>query len=357
MYKNHLMFSFTAGTMLEIKIIKALSPDSLTAVASDTYTIDRKNCNFYLPDVEIPRFKRKVFADDNKMKNTNMLAKADCIIINPFSKFNKYNNTTLFEYEDHARIKTETFLGQLRSLAEYGYASDKVIKKVELLSKTNPYIYATANSKYQFTEELANLASLYTPIYEYDDYPFIISSELEDLFQINPNLKFFTQRAVQQCLSDAGIVIDVNKYKELCKLIDTNDRDNVILAMEIMANSNYAKSIIYIYMLLFKRGKLLGELGNTSHVNFLNMLHYFNLGNNEVGEEMTEKDVEIIFKNLKEHGQFTKANANMFLNFYNNEKINVYHRGTATNNHLRLNKDAEVDINDEHEIVDTIQQM
>ena len=228
MYKNHLMFQFTAGTMLELKFIKAISPDSLTAATSDTYTIDKKNCNFYLPDVQIPRFKRKVFADDNKMKNTNMVSKANCIIINPYSNFNKYHDTTLFEYEKHYRIETETFLGQLRSLAEYGYASDKVIKKVELLSKTNSYIYTTTNSHKQFSEELSLLAGIYVR-WDYEEYPFINSPELESLFEINPNLKFFTQKSIQKCLSNQGIVINIEKYKELCKLLDTKDEDNITL--------------------------------------------------------------------------------------------------------------------------------
>lgn len=337
--------------MLEITFRKAISPDGLEAIAEGDYVVDRKNSNFYLPDVEIPRFKRKVFADENKMKNTNKLSKANCIIFNPFSAFYKHEDTTVISYDENYRIETSKFLEHAKVLGNYGYVDDKTIKKIELLSKTNPYIYSSYSDYKSFTTELSDLANYYVG-YEYTEYPFIQSEELTEAYQANPNIKFYTQRSVQKCLSDAGIIVDVDKYKELCKLIDTDDSDNVVLAMEIMANSNYAKSIIYIFMLLIKRGKVMAELGNTDHVNFKHMLHYFNLGNQDLNENFDEGDVETIFRTLKEHGQFTRANANMFLNFYNNEKADIIHRGASTNNGLALNKNAEIDeIDDHHEIV------
>ena len=350
MYKNHLTFHYEKGSELEVTMERAISPDSLMAVKEDSYPLNKKNKNFYLPEVGIPRFKRKVFSDENGFKNTNQIDKANCIIFSEFSKFNKYNDSSYITYRMMRRFKTSDLIDYAIGLQGESYASEKTITKLRMLSKTNPYIYGSSHSGDQLQKIMWKIESVRI---EYTMYPYYLSEALEQARLTNPELKFYNQRDVQAHLSNEGVIIELQKYKELCKLIDSEDSDNVSLAMEIMANSNFARSIIYIFMLLIKRGKILYNYGDTSHVNFQHMLHYFNYEDGQLSvDEIQPNIVENIFLTLKQHNQFTKHNAEQFLSFYNHNENWKMHTGVTTNNELRLSEDVELDdIDDEDEII------
>lgn len=356
MYHNHLVLKLDSSFTVDLGFEKWVTPDGLKTKSEDTYVIDKKNVNYILPDVSIPRFKMKVFADENKLRNTNKIENANCIIFSEFSHFKNYNNmeTSQVSYTIVHRHKTEQIIDHIKDLQEAGhgsYISDKVLMKLQVLSKTNPYIYAEHESNRRFfTELLYRKLGTWYGQQPGSHYPVIECKGLEELFEANPSIKFIEEKQLQRHISNNGIVINHQKYQELCKLIDTEESDNTVLAMEIMANSNFSSSLIFLYMLLIQRGNIMYQRGNVDHVNFKYLLNYFQFDKSSLGNDNLSPDqVETIFGLLKSHGQFTKSNVNLFLSFYNESNQNYVHEGNLTNSRLTLNKEIELDEIDDHD--------
>ena len=335
-----------------------MSPDGFSKKAVSNYQPDRHHVNFIMPDVGIPRFKLKLFADENKMKNTNKPESATVIFYSEYSRFKNYKHSTNhIEYVDYYRNKTADVIKYIEDLQEaghYGHISDKNLMKLKALSKTNEYIYSHQVSNRRFFSEL-----IYKKLGNWlgtnsgDPYPIYDSHSLEELFEINPNILLVEERSVQQYLTKDSVVIDQKKYNELCKLIDTQENENVVLAMEIMANSNFAKSVVPIFQLLISRGNILYNRGNVNHVNFKYLLNYFDFSSSSLSNNsITPSDVEGVFRILKAHNQFTKETVDKFLAFFNEQNAYTTFEGNLTNNRLKLNEGIEYDlIDDEDEIM------
>jgi hypothetical protein len=356
MYHNHLVLRLDSSFTVDIGFEKWVTPDGLKTKAEDEYVIDKKNVNYILPDVSIPRFKMKVFADENKLRNTNKIENANCIIFSEYSHFKNYNSmdTSQVSYNTVHRNRTVDIIAYIKNLQEAGHGSyipDKVLMKLEVLSKTNPYIYATEqNNRRFFTELIYRKLGQWYGQQPGSPYPVINCNGLEELFEANPSIKFIEEKQVQKHISTNGIVINQQKYQELCKLIDTQERDNTTLAMEIMANSNFSSSLIFIYMLLIQRGHIMYHQGNVDHVNFKYLLNYFTFDKSDLGNNsLSPTQVEAIFGILKSHGQFTKSNVDLFLSFYNETNKHTVHDGTLTNSRLTLNEEIALDEIDDHD--------
>lgn len=357
MYHNHLIYTVDAALNVNIGFQKLITPDGLSKIAEKEYLIGKKDINFFMPDVSIPRFKVKVFADDNKIRNTNKIELANTIIFSEYSMFKNYDKeTSQLKYTMMIRQKISDVIAELKNLIESGHeahVSQKVLDKLVLLSKTNKYIYTSDTSSRRLYNEL-----IYKKLGQWhgrtvgNKYPVIESPALEQLYLENPNIRFIEEKQVQRYISEEGIVIDMHKYNELCKLIDTNESDNVVLAMEIMANSNFSKSIVFIFMILVNRGQIMYDFGNVDHVNFKYLLNYFNYSKQDMcnSSTITPSSVEGLFKVLKEHNQFTKNNVDKFLAFYNEANSNQVYEGTLTNNRLKINEDVDFDDQDEIDI-------
>jgi hypothetical protein len=359
MYHNHLVFVVDSGLTVDVGFEKWITPDGLSKKAEKQYVIDKKNINYILPDVRIPRFKIKMFADDNKMRNTNKLESATHIIFSDYSIFRNYNDVgnSQVEYDNSIqRHKTNDFIERIEELINAGYTnyvSEKVLQKLKILSKTNKYIYARSRDSNRFYAELyyRKMGRWYGS-HPGEEYPIIVSDLLEQVFEENPNIKFVNEREVQKHISTNAIVIDHKKYQELVKLFDTMETDNVVLAMEIMANCNFSKSLIFIYMLLIQKGNIMDSYGKIDHVNFKYLLNYFNYDKSKLSNNgMDPSQVEQIFSVLHDHNQFTKQNVDLFLSYYNEKMSYSIYEGSIVNNKLNVNASMDYDDIDDHDEV------
>jgi hypothetical protein len=93
---------------------------------------------------------------------------------------------------------------------------------------------------------------------------------------------------------DDSTIIDEEVFQQLKNMFESSDSDNHILAMEIMANSHYEKSVLYLQMLLSNYCYQISNSHTKSHVNFKSMLSYFNWIPRNIGNRSAEKIVEII---------------------------------------------------------------
>jgi len=101
---------------------------------------------------------------------------------------------------------------------------------------------------------------------------------------------------------DDAVTITPEVYQQLVKMFQSSDQDNHIMAMEIMANSNYIDSALYLLILLERYAHRISDCHTKNHVNFKSMVSYFNLA----VKEIVWLDPDKIAKHLINLGLLTK---------------------------------------------------
>jgi hypothetical protein len=68
-------------------------------------------------------------------------------------------------------------------------------------------------------------------------------------------------------------------------MFNSGDTDNTVLAMEIMANSNYFESLVYILMLFEEYGYRISDQRSRNHVNFKGLCSYLGVSPNYISKD------------------------------------------------------------------------
>ena len=108
---------------------------------------------------------------------------------------------------------------------------------------------------------------------------------------------------------DDAVTITNEVYTQLSEMFKSSDKDNHIMAMEIMANSNYVESALYLLMLLEEYGGRIANCHTKNHVNFKSMVSYFSLRVRDVDC----LDPDDVSKKLTSLGLLTKEWLNILL--------------------------------------------
>lgn len=82
-----------------------------------------------------------------------------------------------------------------------------------------------------------------------------------------------------------AVTIDETMYNTLCGMFNSGDTDNTVLAMEIMANSNYFESLVYILMLFEEYGYRISDQRSRNHVNFKGLCSYLGVSPNYISKD------------------------------------------------------------------------
>lgn len=77
--------------------------------------------------------------------------------------------------------------------------------------------------------------------------------------------------------TNSDIILDDTLMESLDKMFQSDDKENVSLAMETMANCNHEKSALNLLLLIKEHKIKMGDSRASSHVNFKSLLKYFNL--------------------------------------------------------------------------------
>jgi hypothetical protein len=93
-----------------------------------------------------------------------------------------------------------------------------------------------------------------------------------------------------------AVIIDSVMFEQLSDMFKSSDNDNHILAMEIMANSNYIDSLLYLELLFKEYHNQMFNCHTKKHVNFKSLLGY--LGK----DSYMNTDIDDIMKSLIDKG-------------------------------------------------------
>jgi hypothetical protein len=102
---------------------------------------------------------------------------------------------------------------------------------------------------------------------------------------------------------DDATIIDEAMYEQIHQMFQSNDNDNHILAMEIMANSNYIESLLFLEILFKEHSHQIASSHTKSHVNFKSLIGflkknktYLHTDIDQIVESLIDKDVLTIDK-------------------------------------------------------------
>ena len=98
-------------------------------------------------------------------------------------------------------------------------------------------------------------------------------------------------------------------YKHISEMFSSSDDDNHVLAMEIMANSKYTESLIYLELLFHYYSHNIYASNTKNHVNFKSLLSYLNKNKNN-----PNTDIDAIAASLIDKDQFTSDKIDIILN-------------------------------------------
>ena len=120
---------------------------------------------------------------------------------------------------------------------------------------------------------------------------------------------------VDKLNGEDAILINDEVFKQLTMMLSSTDTDNHVIAMEIMANSRYKDSLLYLQM-LFKDHSSVIEASNTkNHVNFKSLLSY--LGKS--GDRYLRSSLDNIVTSLIEKDVLSKEFLDILLENYGEE--------------------------------------
>jgi hypothetical protein len=248
---------------------------------------------YLMPGVNIPRVKLKDLALDLGVKIVRDPERANVIISGKAT----INKITCGRWLHSA--KTEDFTAYVEWLKTHMgfdmYYTDKYDTAVAACNPEKIYI------EYSTSRDMNDKGFMTLPGYSSSVY--FVEDEYKDILDDIQNKPIFDESELLAMINgDDAVTITPEVYQQLVKMFQSSDQDNHIMAMEIMANSNYIDSALYLLILLERYAHRISDCHTKNHVNFKSMVSYFNM----TVKEIAWLDPDKIAKHLINLGLLTK---------------------------------------------------
>lgn len=263
-----------------VDIIEGLEDSVSTFVNSKGYVPTKGDTIYLLPGVNIPRMKLKDLALNLGIRVVRDPAKAT-VVFSGKSSVGKLTTSTWYYFAD-----ANTILENVKKLCSDQYYIDKLDVAI---SSTGAKKVCSGWSDMRNT-----LCNGDMSIYE-SQYVYGIEPEYQETYDAIQGKPIYCEsELITNINGDDSTVIDYDVYKQLKSMFESSDDDNHILAMEIMANSHYENSVLYLLMLLSDFSGVISNTHTKNHVNFKSMLAYFNWIPRNISSQSADDIIKII---------------------------------------------------------------
>ena len=265
---------------LDVDIIEGLGDSFDTFVNSKGYVPTKGDTIYLLPGVNIPRMKLKDLALNLGIRVVRDPAKAT-VVFSGKSSVGKVTTSTWYYFAD-----ANTILENVNKLCN----DDYYIEKLETAIASTGAERVCSN----WSDMRNTLCNGNLDIYESQYFYGIEPDYLETYTAIQGKPIYCESELITNINGDDSTVIDYEVYQQLKSMFQSSDDDNHVLAMEIMANSHYENSILYLLMLISEFHYTISNTHTRNHVNFKSMLAYFNWVPRQVGSQDADDIIKII---------------------------------------------------------------
>lgn len=115
----------------------------------------------------------------------------------------------------------------------------------------------------------------------------------------------YIEDSVLTHLNKDNLVLSEEKYEEFRNFGNAEDKENLILMMELMSNCDFEKSIVYLLFLLKEFGKPIQSTKESNHVNFKSLITFLKIKH----DDLNSIDINAMTRILRANNQFTRTNA------------------------------------------------
>ena len=291
------------------------------------YTPMKGDKLYFLPGVNIPRIKLKDLATKFGIRTVRDVSEANVI----FGSSKTKDKMTGYTW----KYKIPTTLVQLFFETYKNDMDDYQFSKIDnaLEFYTEEYILTDWSTARNFTDNDLPQWNSYSAQPQYVDYHSKSRSSSEHVHEVNKEYihlyDLIKGREIidESCLldqlnGDDAVIIDADMFTQLSTMFNSSDDDNHILAMEILANSKYKESLLYIEMLFKNHSYSIGNCHTKNHVNFKSLLSYLGKSNRYIDTSLDDIMESLISKKV-----LTKDKIDILLENYGHE---INNRGDST---------------------------
>lgn len=261
-------------TLLKSRV--KLSRDNNFIMSKNKYSLRPNQTIFISKNCNIPQVKLRTVMMSHNLRITKNFREADFCFINSSSSginaisenSNRYcyilkNNTELVDY-----FKVDREIDSLFKLSD----TDIDILKNQIEEGGKATVdYKTLNSIKRFYPNVEHTMDYDTYLKEGSQY------ECYEYFLDNDIVVYSQQDLMEILNGKDALVIEKKEYNQLKSMIDSSDEDNLVLAMEMMANCDYTKSLLYLCMLFEAYSEKFLKNKYCRHINFKSLLAYLNI--------------------------------------------------------------------------------
>ena len=262
-----------------VKIIEGLGTDVPDFVNSKGYVPKQGDMIYLLPGVNIPRVKLKDLALNLGIRVVRDPEKAN-VIFSGKSSMGKMTGSSWYYIAD-----AEVILNNVKTICDDGY----YIEKLETA--------LAASGATKICSDWSDMRNCLASNHSHYDsgYIYAVEEDHADTYNAMQGKPIYNEsELITNINGDDSTIIDEEVFQQLKNMFESSDSDNHILAMEIMANSHYEKSILYLQMLLSDYSYQISNSHTRNHVNFKSMLSYFNWVPRNIGNKSAEQIIKII---------------------------------------------------------------
>ena len=291
------------------------------------YTPMKGDKLYFLPGVNIPRIKLKDLATKFGIRTVRDVSEANVIFGSSKTK-DKMTGYT-WKYKIPTTIVQLFFETYKNDLDTYQYS--KLENALEFY--TEEYILTDWSTARNFTDNDLPQWNSYSQQPQFLSFDESRNTSSEHVHEVNKDYihlyDLIKGREIidESCLldqlnGDDAVIIDTDMFTQLSTMFNSSDDDNHILAMEIMANSKYKESLLYIEMIFKNHAYTIGQSNTKNHVNFKSLLSYLGKNNRYIDTSLDDIMDSLISKKV-----LTKDKVDILLENYGEE---IKNRGDST---------------------------
>ena len=263
----------------ELELLEG-ADDLNTIVNAQGYVPVKGDMIYLLPGVNIPRVKLKDLALSLGIRVVRDPAKANVI-------FAGRNSVAKITSSRWAYKVSSTFaLERIKEICDDGYYIQNLETAITSTGETDIF------GSY---DDITNIIAHNTRNEYNSSYIYTIDPEHSEMYNTVKSKTIYSETELLNNINgDDSTTIDEEVFQQLKNMFDSSDTDNHVLAMEIMANSKYEDSVLYLLMLISQNAYKINSSNTRNHVNFKSMLTYFGWQPRDVNHQNTDNIVEMI---------------------------------------------------------------
>ena len=262
---------------------------NLLNIVKTPYVPQKGDKIYFLPGVNIPRVKFRNIAVEYGIKTVRQFDQAN-VFFGSSKSIHEMTNT-MWVYE----IKTTEFLAFIELISDRldNHTKDKIKTAFEFYDDET--IGVDYNIKSSINDALSISSNGWSNRMTY------VEESDKDLYLHCQGVTIYDESSVIDILNgEEAAIIDKEVYTHLSEMLNSSDRDNHVLAMEIMANSKYTESLVYLELLFHDYSYNISNSHTKNHVNFKSLISYL-----DKNKAYLNTDIDDIVSSLRAKDQFT----------------------------------------------------